>query len=102
MSIWDALLALITLPLTVWLLRLAGRWYWWSDSVKACCSPAGHRRRMAEWQRHIVDAQQQLDYYLSTPNWFELEWPICDDLQASDDGEYCVRCFRQAWEHSGS
>lgn len=102
MSTWDVALAMVALPLCVWLLRAADRWWWWGDGAKACSSPAGHRRRMADWQRRIDEAQEQLDYYRATPNWFDLAWPVCDNLESSSDGEYCVNCFRQVYEHRGA
>lgn len=99
MSIWGVALAFTALPAITWLLILAERWWRWGNGAEACSSPAGHRQRMADWQRRIEEAQRLLDYYLATPDWFDAEWPICDHVSISDDGQYCRNCYRQVADH---
>lgn len=98
-SIWDVAGWLVAVPLAVWLLKLAEGWYRWSEGFRVCSRPESHRREMAEIQQQINEAQRQLEYYRSTPNWFDIEWKICDDLLVSPDGEYCVHCYRQPGDH---
>lgn len=94
-----ALLAMFVIPVTAWLVNKAGWLWFYGDAAKFCSQPANHARRVAEWQARIDERQQQLDYYHANPNWFDLEWPVCNTLVVSEDGEYCSNCFRQVHEH---
>lgn len=93
------ILAVVVMALVAWLINKAGLWWWYADAEKFCSQPANHVRRMAALQEQIDECQQQLDYYLQNPNWFDLQWPVCGSLVVSSNGEYCVNCFRQVHEH---
>lgn len=98
--IWDITFAMLAIVATAYLLRRTLEWWWVGSTMRSITNPERHRVRMAEWQRHIDQAQAQLAYYQATPNWFDLEWPVCDALDVSTDGEYCRKCFRQVSDHA--
>lgn len=100
MNAWDITYLVIGLLLVIWLLKSTIEWYAQGKVALVCSRPESHWRRMAELQEQTHEAQLQLDYYLSTPNWFDLEWPICDDLDVSSDGEYCTHCYRMVTDHA--
>lgn len=97
--IWDIALWVLVLVASAYLAKCALEWWVQGTIRQSISNPVRHQQRMADLRERIVEAQEQLAYYQNTPNWFDLEWPICDDLELSSDGEYCRRCYRQAYEH---
>ena len=73
---------------------------WWHEAAiyRDISQPAVLARHLAELQERLDDALADLAE-LQTPGWYDRAWPICDSLDLSSDGEYCRRCFRQAYEH---
>lgn len=92
------ILAAVLIPASVRLFITGVTWWARGDADAFISQPHNHARRMAEWQERVNDCQERLAY-LSTPGWFDLEWPICDSLSVSADGEYCTNCYRQVYEH---
>lgn len=97
---WELLFAVLYLGSCCWLLWMAAGWWFHGSIARDISDPERHQARMAEWQQHVDEAQVQLAYYRNTPNWFDLQWPVCDRLDISDDGEYCRHCFRQVSDHA--
>jgi len=97
--IWDIALWMLALAASAYLAKYAMEWWVQGTLRKSICNPVRHRQRMAELRAQIEEAREDLAYYQNTPDWLDQDWPICDNLDLSSDGEYCRRCYRQANEH---
>lgn len=99
MSIWDVAGWLVALSLAVWLLKLAEGWYRWSEGFRVCSRPESHRREMAEIQQQVDELEKRLAWYQTTPNWFDVAYPVCGSPTPSGDG-YCHNCYRALEDHA--
>lgn len=97
--IWDISFSALLLAVSGYFLVRALEWWQLGSTMKFISNPTSHLRRLADWQQRIDEAQADLEYYQNTPNWFDLEWPVCDNLTISSDGQYCSNCFRQVYDH---
>jgi hypothetical protein len=93
----DIIAVVVGLPLAGWLVLLGLNW--WIAGSEDRQLAAFVRKSFAGWQAQIDDARAQLAD-MQTPGWIDRQWPICEDLQASADGEYCTTCFRRPWLHA--